>query len=75
MSSFRKNSGYGCKFYKQTIFLQNKYSYFHVAMAIDQQNDEELATMHAINDKIVEFELLLEKWLVFCFTGNILELF
>ena len=30
---------------------------FHVAMAIDQQNDEELATMHAINDKIVEFAL------------------
>lgn len=30
---------------------------FHVAMAIDQQNDEELATMHAINDKIVQFAL------------------
>ena len=26
-------------------------------MAIDQHNDEELATMHAINDKIVEFAL------------------
>lgn len=30
---------------------------FHVAMAIDQSNEDEVAVMHAINDQIVEFAL------------------
>lgn len=32
---------------------------FHVAMAIDQNNEEEVAIMHAINNEIVEFALKL----------------
>lgn len=32
---------------------------FHVAMAIDQNNEEEVAVMHAINNEIVEFALKL----------------